>query len=155
MPECREIRFTYNFDPEESDLSAVRFRIGDTNHKRPLLDDREVEWAITKHGNLDIAAAVLCESLYARFLGISDVKVGPVSKSYSKVAQMYKDKADQLRSEACKYAAPSFPATRYSTKCKIQQDSDLPPPELPKGMGDNPFAASLNERLNTAGFNGF
>jgi hypothetical protein len=144
-------RFTYGNNPAASDVDAVRFLVGDTNSDRPLLDDREVEWAITQYPDRNLAAASLAEHLFGVFASKGDFKVGPVNKSYSKVADLFKQKADQLRAEACKGAIPSFPATHFSTKRVLEQNADLTRPQILVGISDNPFALQLNEEFTYLG----
>ena len=148
-------RFTYGNDPSASPVDAVRFLVGDTNPMRPLLDDREVAWAIAKEPNENLAAALLADSLFGKFASQADITVGPVSKSYSKVAELFKSKADQLRGEACKFAVASFPATRVSTKLPLAQNIDLTSPSFAVGQSDNPFALQINEGMDGARFYGF
>ena len=88
-------RFSYGGDPSTSDVDAVRFLVGDTNEDRPLLDDREVEWAISQYPDRHLAAASLAEHLYGFFASKGDFKVGPINKSYTKVADLFKQKAEQ------------------------------------------------------------
>ena len=140
-------RFTYGNDPATSNRDAVRFLVGDTNEDRPLLDDREVDWAISQHPNQNLAAASLADHLYGFFASKGDFKVGPINKSYSKVADLFKQKAEQLRAEACKGAAPSFPATNIQTKRVLEENTDLTRPQILVGISDNPFALQLNEEF--------
>jgi len=149
------VRFTYGNDPSTSAVDAVRFLVGDTNPKRPLLDDREIEWAISKEPNESLAAALLAESLFGKFASQADITVGPVSKSYSKVAELFLKKSQQLRDSATVHASVSFPATRISTKLPLQQNTDLTSPSFLVGISDNPFAVQINEGLDHARFYGF
>lgn len=149
------IRFSYGNDPSASDQDAVRFLVGDTNSKRPLLDDREVDWAISQFPNKNLAAASLCEHLFGRFSSMADIRVGPVSKNYSKVAELFQKKALQLRREACLTAMPSFPATRVASKRALEEDTSLTRPAFSVGMSDDPFAIQINGSLDTTDFNGF
>ncbi len=149
------LRYTYGHDPSTSDRDAVRFLVGDINPARPLLDDREVDWALTQEQNLNLAAAICAEALFGKFASQGDTTVGPVSKAFSKVAELMKAKAEQLRCEAAKYALPSFPATRYTTKCALEEKSDLIPPEFEVAQFDNPFAVQLNDGLDEARFRGY
>lgn len=148
-------RFSYGGDPAASDTDAVRFLVGDTNDKRPLLDDREVDFALSQHPNKNLAAAVLCEHLFGRFAGVADLKVGPVSKSFSKVADLFNKKAQQLRSEACKTAVPSFPATMVASKQALDLDDSLTRPNFLIGISDNPFAVQINANLDRTDWHGF
>ncbi len=119
------------------------------------MDDREVAHALSKYPNENLAAAFLCEHLFGRFASKADFSVGPVSKSYSKVAELFHAKAEQLRLEASKFAIPSFPATSFTEKDALVHDSDLTQPEFAKAMFDNPFAIQLNDQLDIARFYGF
>lgn len=148
-------RFTYSGDPSKNAVDAVRFLVGDTNSQRPLLDDREVAFAISQHPNQNIAAATLAEHLFGRFASQADISVGPVSKSFSKVAELFNTKAQQLRAEACKSAVPSFPATKRATKEVLDLDETLTRPNFVIGLGDNPFAVQINDDLDDARFHGF
>lgn len=148
-------RFSYGGDPSTSAVDAVRFLVGDTNEDRPLLDDREVEWAISLNPNQNLAAATLADHLYGFFASKGDFKVGPVSKSYGKVAELFKAKAAQLRAEACKGAIPSFPATKISTKEVLILNPDLAQSSFSVGLTDNPFAIQLNDEINDLRRHGF
>lgn len=147
--------FTYTGDPSASELQEVRFYTGDTNRNRPLLHDKEILFAISKYPNPLIAAAVLCEHLMGRFASEADVRVGEVSKSFSKISEAFKKKADQLRTEAASGATVSFPATRHSTKDPLDEDEDLTRPSFAIGMADNPYAVQINEELDRIDFRGF
>lgn len=147
-------RFTYGNDPAVSAIDAVRFLLGDTNEARPLLDDREVAYAITQHPNQHLAAASLADHLFGFFASKGDFKVGPVNKSYSKVADLFKAKAAQLRAEACKGAVPSFPATKVSTKQVLIDNQDLAESSFSVGLADNRFAVQLNDEFDFLGIHG-
>lgn len=149
------IRFSYAGDPSATPVDAVRFMVGDTNPDRPLLDDREIAYAIAQNPNQSIAAATLAEHLFGRFSSQADVSVGPVSKSFSKIAEMYKSKAEQLRCNAAMFATPSFPATKIGTKEALDLDETLTRPSFLVGQSDNPFAVQINNVLDQTRFNGF
>jgi hypothetical protein len=40
--------WSYNHDPANSDLDAVRFLVTDTNHEDKLLDDNEINWLLSQ-----------------------------------------------------------------------------------------------------------
>ena len=141
-------RWTYSGDPANSDSDAVRFMVGDTIRERPLLDDLEVDWIITQATNLNLRAALACEALWSRFLGISDYTVGSVSKKFSDVAAKFKERAAEFRKDAYKNARVSFPAHLCSTKRALEADNELEYPEFSIGMADNPLATQLNNELN-------
>lgn len=147
-------RFTYGNNPAANTVDEVRFLVGDTNENRPLLDDREVEWAISEYPDPNLAAASLAEHLYGFFASKGDFKVGPINKSYSKVADLFKAKAEQLKAKACLSAGPSFPATKISTKNALANNLDLANPSFAIGLVDNPFAIQLNDEFRDLGRHG-
>jgi hypothetical protein len=149
------IRFSYGGDPSFSASDAVRFLVGDTNAKRPLLDDREVAHAISKYTDQNLAAAFLADHLFGKFAAMSDFSVGPVRKNYSKVAELFKLKAQYLRDESAKLAIPSFPATTHASKDTLSQNTGLTEPSFSVGISDNPFAVQIGGNLDRVNFNGF
>ena len=147
-------QFSYSGDPSRTPRDAVRFYVGDTNRDRPLLDDREVDFAVGLHDNPLLAAAVLAEHLMGKFAREADVTVGPVSKSFSTISDAFRKKAAQLRCEANKRAGVSFPATTVQGKENLELDTTLTQPSFRKGLGDNPFAVQFDDDLDRFGFNG-
>jgi len=145
----REVKFTYGGDPSASAVDAVRFLVGDVDPDMPLLDDREVAWAIARDGSETLAAASLAEHLYGVFAGKADIKVGPVSKSFSKLADAFKNKARQLRDAHSLTALPSFPATSISAKGALECDGDLARPEFFVGLSDSPGVSQINDFLKS------
>lgn len=141
------LQFTYGGDPSVSTRDAVRFHLGDTDRKRPLLDDREVEFALTKHGNEFVAAALCAESLQGKFSSRANVTVGGVSKAFGSIAQAFADKAKQLRREASKSAVPRAPALSISEKRAADLQTDDVQPEFRIGLGDNRFAVQINDAI--------
>ncbi len=151
-----EPTFTYTGDPSRSDTDAVRWYVGDTNRRRPLLYDTEIAFALVQHPNVLGAAVVCAEALSAKFSSESDIKVGDISKALSKVSGQYRELAETLRRRLAQQAIPSFPATRVSTKQALEDDTDLTKPEFPIDLGDNPGVVQLNDAISGVGpFNGF
>ena len=150
------VKFTYGGDPSKSPRDAVRFYVGDTNESRPLLGDGEVDFALVQKGNNQLLAAAVCaDALQGKFASLSNTKVGDVSKNFSDISKAYKELAKTLRGQAALFARPSAPAIRSTTKRALENDTDLIPPEFPLGLGDNPTAIQLNDRLDEADFDGF
>jgi hypothetical protein len=150
------VQFTYGNDPSQSPEDAVRFYLGDTNKSRPLLDDREIGFALTeKGGNEKLAAAVCADALQGKFASLADTRVGDVSKSFGQISKAYKELAKTLRSEAFLKAAPRAPAIFRSDKRALEQNTALTKPEFSLGQGDNPWAIQMNDDLDRARFNGF
>ena len=149
-------RFTYRGDPSLSVRDAVRFILGDTNRKRPLLDDREIDFAISRQGNELLAAAFCADALQGKFSAETKITVGGVSKSFDTIAGAFADKAKQLRLEASKFAVPRAPALSVSEKRDADLQVDDVQPQFRIGLGDNRFAVQINDVIDDfRGFNGF
>lgn len=141
--------FTYSGDPSESNRDEVRFLIGDTIESRPLFDDREIDFQLTKTPNKKIAGAELLENKARQFAVQADVRVGDVSKAFGKVSEnMFKAAAD-LRADANKRALPFFGGLSISGKEALRERSDDVQPQFSIGQNDNPTAAQLNDSVNS------
>ena len=150
------IRSSYNNNPANSNRDAARFYVGDTSIDRPLLDDREVDFAVAiEPSNMRLAAALLADVLAGRFAAKPDISVGPVRKSFGKIAESYRQRAKDLRAESNKRVSVSFPATSHSAVAALKGDSDITTGEFSIGMFDNKFAQQLDNEFEDAGFNGW
>lgn len=139
---CRQA--TYSGDPSTSKKDEVRFWLGDTNVDRPLFFDSEVEYVVQKIPNTRMAAASLLEIKAQEFARKADIRVGDVSKSYSKAADSMKKFADSLKDDALKNCRPFFGGLTKSGKLELAGDSDAIQPQFFIGQTDNPFAAQMN-----------
>ena len=140
-------RFTYSGDPSKSSKDEVRFLIGDTNKARPLFDDREILFQLTQTPNTKIAGAELLEIKAREFATIADIRVGDVSKSYSKASDSLQARAEDLRKDALKGALPFFGGLSKSGKKALADDQDATQPQFAIGQNDNPFAVQLNRDI--------
>lgn len=76
--------WTYSGNPGNSGLDQVRFLVGDTRAKQPLLLDGEIAWLLEIYGGNPLLAAVrACEALIANAATLVDQSVGSVSLSLS------------------------------------------------------------------------
>lgn len=143
---CRQA--TYSGDPAFSKKDEVRFWLGDLNMQRPVWFDPEIEFIVAKIPNTKMAAAHLLEIKAQEFARKSDIKVGDVSKSYSKAADSMKKCADDLRQDALKAAKPFFGGLTKSGKKALLDDDDATQPQFFIGQTDNPYAVQMNRDLN-------
>ena len=148
------MRWTYGGNPAASSRDAVRWHVGDTDERRKLLDDREIDYALVQYPNELLAAAECALALSGRFTSKSNVTVGSVSKSLGDVAKKYREHADELRRRACVLAGVSFPATNRTDREALVADTETINPELGVGLGDSPFAVQLNDTLRDLEFEG-
>lgn len=92
--------FTYT-DPGASARDAVRFAVGDTDARRPQLQDAEVLYCLGQcGGDIGAAAVMACEAIIASLGRMCDQTVGSVSKSYSQLQANYKATLGNLRRAA-------------------------------------------------------
>lgn len=144
------LRFTYDHDPANSLVDATRFYVGDTDCRRPLLDDREVQYALTQNGNVPLLAAVLLlNTLANRFAREADVTAGSVSKSLGKVSDVFRQRAVDLEEDNARTALPFFGGRTISGKRTLDLDKNAVPPHFRFGQGDDPHALQLDYALST------
>lgn len=144
------LRFTYEFDPSVSTLDATRFYVGDTDARRPLLDDREVQFALNQVGGEPILAAIiLLNQLANRYAREADVTVGSVSKSLGKVSEVFRRRALDLEEDNSRTALPFFGGLSISGKRALDRDQDAVPQHFRYGQGDSDRALQFDYALNT------
>lgn len=97
----------YSGDPGSSPRDAVRFEIGDTDSRDPLLQDAEVAYALKVEANIYGAAARCCESIARRFARQADYALGTHRVSASQRSEAYAKLGRELRLRATSSNAPS------------------------------------------------
>lgn len=90
--------FSYSGNPGQSALDAVRFNVGDTDARRPQLQDGEVLYCLEQAGgDIQAASITACEAIIAQLSRLCDQSVGSVSKSFSQLLGNYKEVLGNLR----------------------------------------------------------
>ena len=138
--------FTYGGDPANSTLETVRFICGDTISKDPLLNDAEIDFIISREGNVDLAAANACERIAAKEARkITRSNLG-LSKSLTEKMNHFLELADKLRESVNNGALEVFAGglTR-SGKETLASDDDAIQPDRALGMDDRPGANRTND----------
>lgn len=130
--------WTYSGDPSNSDLDAVRFLIGDTIETRPLVDDREILWAISEETNIFMSSALVCEHLASLYAREADCSMGGISSKLSAVAKAWTDRAKDLRDRAYSSCEPFFGGLTLSGKEDLDERSDDVQPSFTMKQFDNP-----------------
>lgn len=106
--------WSYSGDPENSDLDKVRFLISDTDEDDQLLQDAEIEHALsTNNDDVYNAAALCCEVIHRKFLRQVDYRLGPLAVSASQRADAYAKLAEEFRMKAgqgISFTEPKTPA---------------------------------------------
>lgn len=141
-------RFTYDGDPASSALNEVRFVTGDTVRERPMFDDREIEYQLTKIPNPKLAGAELLDIKARQFARLADTKVGDCSKSFSQVAKQMKECAADLRKDAVRLVNPFFGGLTVSGKADLANETAAVQPAFPLGITDHYGAVQLNQQLD-------
>jgi hypothetical protein len=99
--------FSYSGNPKlGGDVEKVRFLIGDTNSKDPLLQDEEIEYLIETEGSVNKAAIAAAEAIAAQSAKLVNETAGKTSKSYSDRAKAFIELAKRLRRRLALSAAP-------------------------------------------------
>lgn len=145
-------KFTYSGNPAANARDACRFWLGDTDERRPLFGDFEIDALV---GDPDspidprLAAASGCDILATRFAREADFTAGSVSKSWSQIAAAYKDRGDSLRAVAGRDAMPFFGGQSISGKRDLDFDTDLVQPLARFRMADDPQALQFDDHHGT------
>jgi hypothetical protein len=130
------VAWTYSGNPASSTNDAVRFELGDTESEAPMLEDAEVEYAISWEAKGSppnqpeiLAAAAHCmEALHRRFARRADTVTGSLRIAAAKRATTYKEAAEQLRRRAQGFHAPFAGGQSEAEKEKRAEEEDLPQP---------------------------
>lgn len=144
--------WSYSGDPSDSDRDEVRFLIGDTNSSYPLVQNEEVDWALTQEPQTQLAGALLLEHLATKTARLADMKVGDVSKSLSKLTEQYEARAKKLRTLAAGCALPFFGGLSKAGKEELAADSDAVQPNFEIGMDDHPNTNSVTNAFTLVDF---
>lgn len=78
------MKWSYSFNPGNSERDLVRFLTGDIDERNPLLYDGEVDYVITQNPDSILLAALrAAEAMRARLAQLIDESVGQISYSFS------------------------------------------------------------------------
>lgn len=129
--------WTYN-GPGESAKDAVRFLIGDTDSRDPLLQDGEITWVLGQYNNAPMNAAIrCCETIISKFSRLASEKVGQVSIEFQQKAKGYRDMLRDLRNRLA--TEDMTPYAGGISRADMQQNDhkNLVRPDFTKHMMEN------------------
>ena len=131
--------FTYGGNPNENSTHEVRFLIGDTDCKDPLLQDEEIKFLINQEGSALKAAVLAAEAIAAKFCRLTQESVGSISIAQNQKAEHYKKLAERLKkrlssTDACWFAG----GISVDQKQTEQLDSDRVHPKFIKSAHETP-----------------
>lgn len=142
--------WTYSGDPSSDDKDAVRFEIQDIDEAAPLLQDEEINFALSSEGGddpeprpaVDIfrAAARCCEVLARRFAAQTDTVVGSLTETYSHMAETYAERASELRAKASGMSGPYLGGQSWGERWSRRMDADRVQPRFSRGEFSNRMA---------------
>lgn len=134
----------WTYDPTHLATTALfqlRWLIGDTLPKDPLLQDEELTWAITQRSSIYGAAADCCRSIAARLSREADATQGPATTHYSVRARNYRAQAGSYdvmamaRSAGLPYSG-QISRTDYNN---MVSDTDRMAPQFRLGLDENRY----------------
>lgn len=147
--------WTYSQDPTSSKKDEVRFLIGDTDSRDPLLQDEEILYLLTM-GGVFMAAILASESISAKFSRLADVKVGELAKQASQMAIAYRRLATDLRHRYLLFAGvtASFGGISRAKEQEYDQDPDNIPSPFRNEQFDHPGTPDFQSGRNLTRLNG-
>lgn len=103
--------WTYSGNPSASNLDKVRFLCGDTDTTNQQVSNEEITFLLTEwNSNAYIAASEACVAIAGKLAAKADMSrsVGDLSIStqYGAQAKTFLERADRLREQAGRAAAP-------------------------------------------------
>ena len=133
--------WNYSGNPANSDLDAVRFLVQDIDTNDQLVQDEEINWALTQGGGVYTAAALVAGVIAAKFARMADKEtVGKVSVSYTKRAEQYFKLEESLKKKASTQdlGLPYAGGISKSDMESVRSNTDRVKPSFTVGMDDNP-----------------
>lgn len=144
--------WTYSGDPATSTKDAVRFLIGDILTGDPLLQDAEINYAITLRGTAYGAAAQCLRSLSSQMARQADSTQGELRIGYSSRSRAFAKRAEDYETREAISGGGGAWAGGISLvdKQSRESDTDRVKPQFNLGMTDNslPVGQGSNELLS-------
>lgn len=131
--------WSYTGNPANSDLDALRFRLGDTDPADQQFSDEELDYLLAEKSTVPLAALEAARQLHFRYSKLVDKTVGDLKISYGQRAGRYKELISQLKRDSVWLSAmPYAGGIRESDKDSVEEDVDRVKPNFKLGMHDNP-----------------
>ena len=97
--------WSYSGNPSASALDAVRFQIGDTIEKDPLLQNEEINAILEEQSNVLLASIECCERILAILARKVDYEIGPQKLKASQRFDQYEKLIRRLQRKGKDYYA--------------------------------------------------
>ena len=142
--------YLYPSQTPAGERDKVRFLIGDTLECDPLVQDEEIDFALSEFSDIRLASALVLRTIAARFGRQNDLTVGSVSVSGSnakvqgflKLAQEYDPNGLTL---GVAIVLPRFGGLQISEKETFDEDDDAVQPVFRKFQDDIPGGPDGND----------
>lgn len=140
-----DVEWTY--DPENlgedsaaGRLAEARLHLGDTDVRRKLIGDAELNYFITNEGNnAKLGAAAAAEVLANRFDGMGTRRIGDITIDYSRIASGLRTVSASIKNGAyTDLAAPWMASHKVTRKENNEQNDGLVQPYFSVNMHENP-----------------
>jgi hypothetical protein len=129
--------FTWNGNPRNSTIEAIRFEINDIVEAKAKFTDAEIEYAYSIEKTILGASARLCEILAAKYAEEASRSLGPLRVELGSITKNYSNKAKELRKRATAYGTP-YCGNISKEKAKVfEEDSDINQPVFKKDLMTN------------------
>lgn len=136
--------WSYSGDPANSDTDAVRWLVGDTDTDEQLVENEEIDYALTQATTVPGAAAMTARAIAALFSRDVDINLSGGDYSESQRAQAYRALAQRLEAMAqdapiksgSSAPVPSVEGVRRSDMETVREDNDRVRPAFVRGMFD-------------------
>ncbi|QGP52518.1 hypothetical protein PsalN5692_04027 (plasmid) [Piscirickettsia salmonis] len=131
---------TWSYDVTQlqaSTLFQVRYLIGDTDEKDPLLQNEEITFTLDQYQSIEQVAAACCENIAAQFSRQSDQTAGKVSDDLSQKSEQYLKLAEKIRARASSsLGVGAFYAggINRADDVKYRSDSTINQPRFMRGV---------------------
>lgn len=145
--------WTYGGDPSKNNLDAVRYLVRDADEADPIVQDEEINFALSQNGNnLYRAAADVCDAI-ALELGRQLDFNGPQAWDSNKKYEQYKQMATDFRARAAKRGVSIFAGgISVADKQSRSDDTDRVANDFTKTLHDAPGTAPETVVPNTGIF---
>lgn len=138
--------WTYSGNPSASTRDAVRFVIGDTDTTDQLLQDAEIDYMITEHGTIRMAASESCRAIAAKFARLMSRSIGGLSADFSAKHRQYLAMAESLLTAEDAYpVSPFLSGWNSAAKEAVELQQDRETTFARKGDMDNPRANAVDD----------
>jgi len=128
---------TWSYDSSlTQDRDQVRFLVGDTATANQLVQNEEIDWALTQ-GGIWFASSLIADSVAGKFSDSADKQVGDLRLSNSQKSKQFRDLAANFRSNMSRISvAPYFGGLTESGKDVDEDNTDLVAPFFRRDLMD-------------------